>query len=394
MSTFLKTVESYRQGARTMPGRYYTSPEVFTEEGDRIFARSWICVGRAASLAEPGAYQLTGVGGESVIVLRDKSGVLRAFYNVCRHRGTRLCEGDGGRFSETIQCPYHAWTYGLDGRLIGAPHMQEAEGFDKQDHPLHGIALAEWEGFVFINPAQEPAPFADTFAPLAGRFARFNLGALTVVRRIVYDVKANWKLILQNYNECLHCPTIHPELTTKLPYTSGANDLIEGPFLGGYMEIKAPHQSATMTGRTCALSLGDLPETEQHRAFYYALFPSMMLSLHPDYAVFYTVWPIAPAHSRVICEWMVHPDAPHAPGYNIADAEEFWDTTNRQDWHICERSQLGVSSRVYRPGPYSPRESIPAAWDRHYLGIMGEERGTLTGSPTPSPPPAPAPAPA
>jgi glycine betaine catabolism A len=186
-------------------------------------------------------------------------------------------------------------------------------------------------------------------------------------------VRANWKLILQNYNECLHCPTIHPELSTKLPYTSGANDLVEGPFLGGYMEIKAPHESATLSGRACGLPLGDLPEQDRRRAYYYAFFPTMMLSLHPDYAVFYTVWPLAPKASRVVCEWMVHPDSPTAPGYNIQDAEEFWDRTNRQDWHICEQSQLGIGSRVYAPGPYSPRESIPAAWDRMYLQANGYE---------------------
>jgi Rieske 2Fe-2S family protein len=160
-------------------------------------------------------------------------------------------------------------------------------------------------------------------------------------------------------------------LSTKLPYTSGANDLIDGPFLGGYMEIKAPNESATITGRACALPLGQFSADDQRRAFYYALFPTMMLSLHPDYAVFYTVWPVSAVQSRVVCEWMVHPDAPAAAGYNIQDAEEFWDQTNRQDWHICERSQLGVSSRVYQPGPYSPRESIPAAWDRQYLRAMG-----------------------
>lgn len=373
MSTFLRTVESYQQGARTLQGRYYTSAEVFAEEAERVFARQWICVGRAGSLAEPGAYLLAEIAGESIIVLRDQSGTLRAFYNVCRHRGTRLCEAASGRLSETIQCPYHAWTYGLDGRLIGAPHMHEVEGFSKADYPLHGAALGTWDGFLFVNLSPAPTPLADAFAPLDSKFARFNLPALRTVRRIEYDVKANWKLILQNYNECLHCPTIHPELTTKLPYTSGANDLVEGPFLGGYMEIKAPHDSATMSGRTCALPLGNLPEDERHRAFYYALFPTMMLSLHPDYAVYYTVWPKTAITSRVVCEWMVHPDAPAAPGYNIADAEEFWDRTNRQDWNICERSQLGVSSRVYAPGPYSPRESIPAAWDRQYLNVMSEK---------------------
>ncbi|MBI1723714.1 MAG: aromatic ring-hydroxylating dioxygenase subunit alpha [Gemmatimonadetes bacterium] len=371
MTAFLRTTQSYRQGARTLPGRYYTSPEILAEEGERIFRRRWVCVGRVETIPEPGDYLLAAIADESIIVLRDQAGRLRAFYNVCRHRGTRLCEAARGRFSETIQCPYHAWTYRLDGQLIGAPHMNEIEAFDKQDHPLHPVSLETWGGFLFVNLAGEPEPFAHAFAPLIGRFARFNLPSLSVVRRIAYDVDANWKLILQNYSECLHCPTIHPELSTKLPYASGANDLVEGPFLGGYMEIKAPNESATMSGRACGLPLGDLPADDRRRAYYYSIFPTMMLSLHPDYAVFYTVWPKSPAESRVVCEWMVHPDSPRSPGYNIQDAEEFWDRTNRQDWHICERSQLGVSSRMYQPGPYSPRESIPAAWDRGYLKALG-----------------------
>src|SRR2546430_5744921 len=302
MSSFLKTVEGYQQGARTLPGRYYAAPDVFALEQERIFARHWICVGRDATLAAPGDYFLVDIAGESIIVLRDQSGELRAYYNVCRHRGTRLCEAKTGRLSETIQCPYHAWTYALDGRLLGAPHMHEVEGFDKKAYPLHSVALAEWEGFLFLNLDLAATPSAQWFAPLAKRFSRYNLATLRTVRRIEYDVKANWKLILQNYNECLHCPTIHPELSTKLPYTSGANDLIEGPFLGGYMEIKAPNESATLTGRACALPLGELAREDQRRAFYYALFPTMMLTLHPDYAVFYMVQPVAPASSRVRSE--------------------------------------------------------------------------------------------
>jgi Rieske 2Fe-2S family protein len=354
-----------------MRGRYYTDPDVLAAEQERIFARHWISVGRAADLPHRGDYRLVDIAGESLIVLRDQQGTLRAFFNVCRHRGTRLCDATSGRLSETIQCPYHAWTYGLDGRLIGAPHMNEIQGFDKKDYPLHAAALAEWEGFLFVSLAREPEPFSDAFAPVAERFRRFNLPALVTVRRIEYDVRANWKLVMQNYSECLHCPTIHPELTTKLPYTSGANDLVDGRFLGGYMEIKAPNESATMSGKACGLLLGDLPPDDRRRAFYYTLFPTMMISLHPDYAVYYTVWPTGPMTSRVVCEWMVHPDSPAAPGYNIRDAEEFWDRTNRQDWNICERSQLGISSRRYQPGPYSPRESIPAAWDREYLRQLG-----------------------
>ena len=375
MSTFLRTVESFQQGARTLAREYYTSPDIHAAERERVFAREWICVGREESIAEPGAYILADVASESLIVVRDRDGVVHAFYNVCRHRGTRLCEAASGRFSQTIQCPYHAWTYRLDGRLTGAPHMDEVEGFDRADYPLHEAALGRWEGFLFVNLAQDAEAFDDAFAPLVDRFARYNLAGLRTVRRIEYDVRANWKLVLQNYNECLHCPTIHPELTTKLPYTSGANDLIEGPFLGGYMEIRAPHESATMSGRMCALPLGDLSAEDRARAYYYSLFPTMMLSIHPDYAVFYRVLPTGPMESRVICDWMVNPEAPAAPGYDIQDAEEFWDRTNRQDWHICEQSQLGIASRVYAPGPYSARESIPAAWDRRYLAAMAETPG-------------------
>jgi Rieske 2Fe-2S family protein len=220
-----------------MPGEYYTSPAILVEENERIFARSWHCVGRSSALRSAGDYFLKTVGGESLIILRDRSGDLRAFFNVCRHRGTRLCEAASGHFSETIQCPYHAWTYTTDGRLIGAPQMQEVEGFDKRDFPLRAAAVAEWEGFVFVNVARNPAPFEQEFAPMMGRLTRFGLGALKVGHAVTYEVNANWKLVFQNYSECLHCPMIHPELTAKMPYQSGANDLTEGPFLGGYMEI-------------------------------------------------------------------------------------------------------------------------------------------------------------
>jgi len=246
--TSFKTTEMYRQGARTLPGRYYTSPEIFAEEVERIFTRRWVCVGRAAELPDPGDYFLADVAGESVIVLRDQGGTLRAHYNVCRHRGTRLCEERRGRLSETIQCPYHAWTYTLDGQLIGAPHMSEVEGFHKRDYPLRSPALAEWEGFLLINLAPDPEPFAQAFAPLIGRFARFNIANLRSARRIDYDVRANWKLIFQNYSECLHCPVIHPELAKLAPYTSGENDLVDGPFLGGYMTITREGGSLTLSG--------------------------------------------------------------------------------------------------------------------------------------------------
>ncbi len=379
MPDFHPTASTFRQGARTLPGEYYTSPAIFAEEAERVFAREWCCVGRASGLERPGDYFLREIAGESIIVLRDARGAARAFFNVCRHRGTRLCREESGHFSETIQCPYHAWTYTTEGRLVGAPHMQDVAGFDRDDYPLHAAALAEWEGFLFVNIAAAPRPFAETWAPMIGRLARFGLGALTVGHRARYDVRANWKLVFQNYSECLHCPVIHPELNAVLPYTSGANDLVEGRFLGGYMEIAAPNESATMSGRACGRPVNPgAPADERRRAYYYSLMPNLLLSIHPDYVNYYLIHPVAVDRTLVESEWLFPRETLEGKSIGASDTKPgpsdaiaFWEVTNRQDWDIVERSQLGVGSRRYAPGPYSPRESIPAAWDREYLRLMG-----------------------
>jgi Rieske 2Fe-2S family protein len=372
MPQFVETTRSSRQGARTLPGRYYTSPDVFAEERERIFSRRWMCVGREEHLPEPGAYLLASVAGESVIVLRDAAGSAHAFYNVCRHRGTRLLEEASGRLARSIQCPYHAWTYALDGRLIGAPHMDEVDGFEKDDHPLHAVALETWEGFLFVNLSSDPERLSNAFAPLTERFRRFGLAGLRSWRRIEYDVRSNWKLLFQNYSECMHCPVIHPGLVKRTPYKSGENDLVEGPFLGGFMILDPGSESLTVTGRACGPVVADLPDEDLRRVYYYSIFPNLLLSLHPDYVMFHTLWPEGADRTRIVCEWLFHPDAFGASEHDPEDAVEFWDTTNREDWHICELSQAGVSSRKYAPGPYSPRESLPAAWDREYLRQLAD----------------------
>jgi len=373
MTTFHRTTTSYQPGAQTMPRERYTSEAILAEERERIFARGWNCVGRVSSPRNPGDFIVREIAGESIIILRDREGALHAFFNVCRHRGTRLCREDAGRFGETIQCSYHAWTYSIDGRLVGAPSMQDVPGFEKAEYPLHAAGLAEWEGFLFVNVGDNPPPFASAWGPVLDRFARYDLPSLVVGHRVVYDVHANWKLVFQNYSECLHCPTIHPKLAAVLPYQSGANDLTEGPFLGGYMEIKPPNESATMSGRVCGRPVSEsLSEEDRHRGFYYTLMPNMLLSLHPDYVNYYMLTPVTVDRTLVESEWLFHPDTLADPDNNIQDGIEFWDLTNRQDWDIVAQSQLGISSRRYAPGPYSPRESVPAAWDREYLRMMAE----------------------
>jgi Rieske 2Fe-2S family protein len=352
--------------AKSLPQKFFVSPEVFADEQERIFSKQWLLVGHQSQLGNPGDYIVQDVNRESLIVIRDKDEKIRGFYNVCRHRGTRLKEDVCGHAS-AIQCPYHAWTYGLDGRLIGAPHMDEVPGFDKAHYSLHPVNLGTGEGFIFVNLADNPEPLAKWFAPLSGKFSHWNMSILRSVKRVEYDVRANWKLMFENYSECYHCPGVHPQLQKVSPYDSAENDLAEGPFLGGFMKINKG-KSLTMSGDACAAFVGKIENLQQ--VFYYSIFPNMLLSMHPEYVMVHQLWPQSPEQTLIVCDWFFHPDAFARKDFKPEDAIEFWDMTNKQDWHVCELSQQGISSRAYEPGPYSSRESIPAAWDEYYLRIM------------------------
>lgn len=343
-----------RAGARTLPGRDYTDESIFARERERILARSWIATARVEDLAPAGAYRLCEIAGESIILTRDAGGTARAFFNVCRHRGTQMCVEPAGTFHGSIRCPYHAWTYGLDGRLTVARNMEDTPGFDPSAYPLHEARVVEWEGFIFVALAADAEPFATALSGLAGRFARWGLASMRVRREIVYDVAANWKLIFQNYSECYHCPVVHPQLERLSPWDSGRNDLTEGPVLGGYSTLRESVPAPSVIGDA------------ERRAYYYTIFPSLMLSLHGDYAMTHHVEPVAPARTRITCRWLAPPEG----GIALDDVVAFWDLTNRQDWAVSERTQAGVSSRAYEPGPYARHEGLLDAFDRHYRAVM------------------------
>jgi len=367
-----KAMEPYAAGAKSLPQKYFVSPDIFTKEQAEIFSKEWLLVGHQSQIPDAGDYIVQRVNHESLFVIRDRGAKIHGFFNVCRHRGSRLIEDNCGNRA-AIQCPYHAWIYGLDGRLIGAPHMDEVPGFEKADYPLHEVNLGIWEGFIFVNLRDASAERGDYslehwFAPLSGKFSHWNMSILQPAKRIEYDVRANWKLMFENYSECYHCPGVHPQLQKVSPYDSAKNDLRDGPFLGGFMKIN-PGKSLTMSGNACAAFVGKIENLQQ--VFYYSIFPNMLLSLHPEYVMVHQLWPQSPERTLIVCDWFFHPEAFKRSNFNPEDAVEFWDMVNRQDWHVCELSQQGISSRAYDPGPYSARESIPAAWDEYYLRQMG-----------------------
>jgi Rieske 2Fe-2S family protein len=355
----------------TLPGAYYRSGEIYRQEIERIFSEGWLCIGRAGQIPEPGDFFVQTVGEESLLIVRGQDGVARAFHNVCRHRGSLLCTEVSGHHLHSISCPYHAWAYSLDGRLIGAPGMRREPGFNVADYSLYPAALEIWHGFLFLSLAKSPEPLSERFAPFTGKLARWELSRLRSARRIEYTVRANWKLLVENFSECYHCPLVHPELNVLSDYRSGFNDFTEGIFLGGPMELNRKGTSLTMSGNACGPIVGSVAGEDRDRIYYYTLFPNLLLSLHPDYVMFHTLWPQSPDRTEIVCEWLFDPAAFEQPGFDPDDAVAFWDRTNRQDWRICERVQQGVRSRAYTPGPaIRGREDLLPAFHAEVLKAL------------------------
>jgi Rieske 2Fe-2S family protein len=349
---------------KTLPGRYYTDPQLFAEEFERFYFHDWICAGRAEQIPNSGNYFLRELAAESIIVTRDQSGAVQAFYNVCRHRGTRMCTLAEGSFSGRIQCPYHGWSYALDGRLLGAPHMED---IPRDQYPLNRVQAGVWDGHIFINLDPSAPPLSEQLLDLPEKFANWRMQDLRLYKRIVYEVKANWKLIVLNYNECLHCPVLHPTLNCLTNYLGADNETPHSSYVGGSMGFKDGVETMSLDGRRRREYLPWLTEDQRKEVRYYAIFPNLFLSLHPDYLMTHTLWPRALDRTEVVCEWSFHPDEMTKPDFQANDAVDFWDLTNKEDWGVSELSQAGIKSRAYQPGPYSSREGLLHAFDEMVL---------------------------
>lgn len=345
---------------QTLHRDFYLAEEVFRQEREKIFCREWVCGGREAEITEPGDYLALDVAGESVLVLRTRAGRLTAYYNVCRHRGTRLvAEGSTGTFKGSIRCPYHSWTYTLDGQLRTAPFLDEPE-VPKSELGLFPVGVESWGGFFFLNlsPAEAAAHRYDLSAqlgPVPNRVQRYPLAELRSAQRISYDVAANWKVLLENYNECYHCGPVHPELCRLVPAFKqrGGSELD--------WERGIPHREGawtfTETGTSNRRPFAGLNPDEQVRHKGELIYPNCMLSLSADHVTAYTVWPQSAGRTTIVCDFLFHPAELASPEFDPGDAITFWDRVNRQDWTICESVQRGMQSRVFQHGFYAPMES-------------------------------------
>jgi len=338
---------------RTLPGSYYTDPGVFAREQEAIFEQSWFCVVHGSDLPSPGAYKLVQVGREQLIVSRNRRGEVRAFFNVCRHRGMRVCTEDSGT-RRTFQCGYHAWTYDLDGRLIAAPNLTQMPDIDRDDYGLRKIHVREWLGYVWVCLAEEAPSFEETvLGEVVDRLGNvesidhYQVDQLEVGRRIGYEVRANWKLIIENFMECYHCATIHPELTEVIPEFAEGWAAQTNVGLGA--EFGEEIEGFTVDGSTGVAELPLIAPDQARRYFAITVRPNVFINLVPDHIIVHRMFPTSEHSTYVECDWLFLPEVVES-GTDVSKSVELFDRVNRQDFEACEQTQPAMSSRMYRDG--------------------------------------------
>ena len=351
----------------TLPGRYYTDPAIFELEQEKIFEELWICAVRAADLDKPGAFRTVQIGRESVIVTRTRTGAIKAYLNVCAHRGARICMEDKGEVKRSFQCPYHAWTYDLDGKLIAAPNLTKMPDIDRVRYGLSSVSVEEWLGYVWVNLSENPASFDTTVVQdIRDRLGdvesidRYKIEDLGLGRRVSYDVKANWKLIIENFMECYHCATIHPELTEVLP--EFADGYAAQYYVGHGAQFGESVKGFTLDGSEGHDSIPGIAPEQDRRYYAITVRPQVFVNLVPDHVIIHRMYPIAADHTLVECDWLYLPGVV-ASGRDLQHSVELFHRVNLQDFEACERCQPAMSSRKYRNGGV-------LVGSEHHIGIF------------------------
>lgn len=360
----------------SLPKEAYWDEAFYAREQREIFWSQWFYAGRAELLDRPGAYRVLDVAGESIIVLRSEDG-LRAHVNLCRHRGSRLLCGEGVQRG-AIRCPYHGWAYALDGRLVATPFLEDGD-VPREARHLYSVGIDEWAGFVFVNVQRaRPEPserhtgnrgmLLQQLGSIPERVARYPLHELRIAHAIRYDVAANWKVMLENYNECYHCAGVHPELCRIVPAFKQHGGA------GLDWERGIPHREGawtfTTTGTSERAPFATLDDDERVRHKGELIYPNFMLSLSADHATAYSLWPQGPSKTTIVCDFLFHPDEIGKASFDPSDAVEFWDLVNRQDWKICESVQAGMSSQFFGRGYYAPMEDASLDIRRYIARVI------------------------
>ncbi|HEV8572526.1 MAG TPA: aromatic ring-hydroxylating dioxygenase subunit alpha [Actinomycetota bacterium] len=345
--------------ARTLPADAYLSPDVFAWENARVFEGSWTCVGRSSDLSQPGDQRAVRIGSDGVLLVRGKDGRLGGFFNTCRHRGHELlpCGAEPVRRG-FIRCPYHSWTYALDGTFRTAPGFADRPTFEPAD-PEHGLAsvrVEEWSGWVFANCSGEAPDLKAHVGNLDQAMEPYEPERLVVEAVVDYDVHADWKVISENYHECYHCENIHPELCRVTPPDSGVQFVPTGLVVGGSLDLMEHAETMSLSGESRGVPFRRLDERRRREVHYLQVLPNLFISAHPDYVLTHLLEPLGPGRTRVRCEWLFPPEAWEREGFDPGYAVEFWDITNRQDWSACEAAQRGAAGRGYRQAPLSSDE--------------------------------------
>ncbi len=341
--------------SKMLPRASYVDPEVFEWEQRAIFS-GWSCVGHASDLAAPGTQRAVGSGANGVLLARGDDGQVRAFANSCRHRGHELLPCGAEAKRRAIVCPYHAWSYKLDGSLRNAPGFKDLESFDPDQYGLVELRLVDWHGWLFVDPSGQDSEFAEHVAGLEEVVAPYQPENLKIVARHSYELATNWKVIAENYQECYHCSSIHPELTRISPPTSGENLELTGSWMGGWMSIIDGAETMSLDGRSGGVAIEGLSEHELRSVMYIVGFPNLLVSLHPDYVMTHLMTPLSVDRTHVECAWAFPTEVADKPDFDPSYAVDFWDLTNRQDWTACESVQRGLSSPHATPGPLAPDE--------------------------------------
>lgn len=363
-----------------LPRSYYLSDQVFEREVERIFMRQWTLIAHASQIPNPGDFVVEEVVGESMIIVRGDGGEVNAFFNVCRHRGHRLCEQPSGRVKRFI-CPYHQWSYGCNGRVLNVPGASDGEFIDYADWGLVEAHVEVWHGLIFVALGETAPP---AIGPELDEHAASMVPALPErcreAFRETYDVQTNWKGLLENYLECYHCLGSHPELCATLSVTGNYQSLAGwvGEYFSGGVPMKPGIKTVSRDGQLVSRPLegyAGLQEIPDNLCGGFGILPMMTrVVCHVDHVVIHLLRPVDATHTVWDTRWLVHEDAVEGVDYDLDRLTEVWRATNREDIALCEGAFRGVRSRRFVPGPLHPeREAAIRSVLHTYLSMMDEK---------------------